>query len=314
MTYKKRILVIDDTNDYGLLVSNSFAADEQIEVVTSTSARNELRNKLRYDFYIIYIHHDGLRADLGVLVKFVYRFLNHMNPMLIAITSSREVAMSTTIPGVGFLPKSLSIEVLHKQALNAIGILSANRSINDVSHLPGNYAIDATLRGKMERGEKFVLVYIDIDKFKPYTDYYGLYNAGRLIAFLADVLHKAVARHGSNRDFIGHVGGDDFVLILNDYDYAEAIGNEIIEQFDNNVSRFYSADDVEKGYIEVLNRKGIKDRFGFITLSIAMVSNEFNTFATTDEVYKRMMHAKDEAKQISGSVMLCDTSRNPAAQ
>ena len=309
MIYKKRILLIDDTDKMVSLLSNAFANDQRIELVCSTSARNDLRNKLSYDYYIIYIHHDGLMADLHNLVGYLYSFLNYMKPVILAFTSDRETIKSIVVPGVGFIPLPINIDVIHQQALNAIDILSANRSINDVSHLSGNYAIDATLRDKIEKGDRFVLVYIDIDKFKPYTDYYGLFMAGQLIGFLTELLSKAVAQYGSKDDFIGHIGGDDFVLILNDYAYAEAVGNEIISQFDANVSKYYEPEDLERGYIEVLNRKGEKDRFGLISLSIAMVSNEFRTYNSTDEVYKRMMLAKDEAKQISGSVMLCDTSK-----
>ncbi|MBR2193258.1 MAG: diguanylate cyclase [Bacteroidaceae bacterium] len=309
MGVKKRILLIDDTQEIADAMREAFTADSDVELICSSSARNHLRKVLHYDYYIIYIHHDGLVADLHNLVDFMTGFLNGMKPVLLAITSDEATMVSTIIPGVGFLPKPVSIDVLHKQALNAISILSVNRSINDISHLPGNYAIDITLRDKIEKGEKFVLVYLDIDKFKSYTDYYGLNKANLLIAFLAKVLRKTVRKYGSKKDFIGHVGGDDYVLILNDYDYAEKIGHEVIQQFEESIQSFYNAEDNEKGYIEVLNRKGKKERFGVVSLSIAMVSNEFHHFASTDEVYQQMMEAKNEAKQISGSVMLCDHSK-----
>jgi GGDEF domain-containing protein len=309
MQIKKRILLIDDIGKVATAMQEAFANDKGIELVCSSSARNELRNKLGYDYFIIYINHEGLMADLRNLVAYVTAFLNYMNPVMLAFSSDYEIMSTSVIPGLGFLPLPLNVDVIHKQALNAIDILSANRSINDVSHLPGNFAIDATLRDKIEKGDRFVLVYIDIDKFKPYTDYYGLYMAGQLIGFLTEILSTAVAHYGSKNDFIGHIGGDDFVLILNDYSYAEDIGNEIIRRFDDGISQYYEPEDLERGYIEVLNRKGEKDRFGPISLSIAMVSNEFRHFDSTDEVYKRMMMAKDEAKQISGSVMLCDTSK-----
>ncbi len=195
MIYKKRILLIDDTDKMVSLLSNAFANDQRIELVCSTSARNDLRNKLSYDYYIIYIHHDGLMADLRNLVGYLYSFLNYMKPVILAFTSDRETIKSIVVPGVGFIPLPINIDVIHQQALNAIDILSANRSINDVSHLSGNYAIDATLRDKIEKGDRFVLVYIDIDKFKPYTDYYGLFMAGQLIGFLTELLSNAVAQY-----------------------------------------------------------------------------------------------------------------------
>lgn len=309
MEYNKRILVIDDTGQLSTMMKEAFTEDEGVEVTCSSSARNDLRKILRYDYFLIYIHHDGLIADLHNLVDYVTAFLNYTKPVIYAITSDASAMATIDIPGLGFMPKPINIDVLHKQILNAIDMLSANRSINDVSHLPGNYAIDTTLREKIQKNEKFVLVYLDIDKFKPFTDYYGLYRANLLIAYLAEVLNKATAHYGSKRDFIGNVGGDDFVLILNDYEHAEDIGHEIIQQFDNHISQFYTQEDRDKGYIEVLNRKGVKERFGLISLSIAMVSNEHQHFDSTDEVYVKMMKAKEKAKQISGSVMLFDRSK-----
>lgn len=309
MKYLKRLLLIDDTDEISSAFISAFANDDFVKLITSSSDFDDLKEKLRYDFFIIYIHHDGLKTDIHLLVDFLTKRLNYIKPMILAISSDHETLVSTDLPGVGFLPKPVNIKFLHQQALNTISILSTNRSINDVSHLPGNYAIDATLRKKIEAGEKFVLVYLDIDKFKPYTDHYGLYRAGLLIGFLADILNYSVRKYGLKNDFVGHVGGDDFVLILNDYDYAESIGAEIIYAFDNNIEKFYDAEDLKNGYIEVLNRKGQLERFGLISISIAMVSNQHVKYSTTDAVYKRMMIAKDEAKQISGSVMLCDTSR-----
>ena len=104
MKYKKRILLIDDTDKMVGVLSEAFAKDDDIELVCSSSARNELRNKLGYDYYIIYIHHDGLVADLRNLVIFVTGFLNYMNPVILAFSSDLETMHSIVIPGVGFLP------------------------------------------------------------------------------------------------------------------------------------------------------------------------------------------------------------------
>ena len=306
--YKKQILVIDDTGEVSTAMREAFSHDEGIKLTCSSSRRDELRSKLRHGIYIIYIHHDGLVADLKMLVNYITAYLNNINPVFIAFSSDEATLTSTNIPGVGFVPKPLNIDVLHSQALNAIDILSANRSINDLSHLPGNYAIDSILREKLQKKEKFVLIYLDIDKFKPFTDYYGLFKASTLIYFLGQVLQSAITQYGNRQDFIGHIGGDDYVLILNDYGYDETIGHYIINRFEEKVREFYNDEDWEKGYIEVLNRKGVKERYAPISLSLASVSNEHLNFNKTGEIYEKMMLVKKKAKQISGSVMLCDTS------
>lgn len=306
--FKKQILVIDDTGEVSTAMREAFSHDEGIELICSSSRRDELRGKLRHDIYVIYIHHDGLLADMKTLVEYITAFLNSIKPVLIAFSSDEATLTSVAIPGVGFVPKPLNIDVLHSQALNAIDILSANRSINDLSHLPGKYAIDAIMQDKIQKGGKFVLVLLDIDKFKPFTNYYGLFKANLVITFLANVLRSVVAQFGKHQDFIGHLDSDDYILILNEYGYEETIGQHIIGRFEEKVKDFYTAKDWANGYIEVLNLKGVKERFGPITLSLASVSNEHTTFKTTEEVFEKIMLTIKKAKQIKGSVMLSDTS------
>lgn len=149
-------------------------------------------------------------------------------------------------------------------------------------------------------------MYLDIDKFKAFTDYYGLYRANLIIKYLANLIVENVVKFGSPDDFIGHVGGDDFVIIFNDYESAKVVGDKIIEDFDLNVPSFYDEEDLENNYISVLNRQGVLQRFGIVTLSVTVLSNEFKDYNSTDEVYKQMMVIKREAKMVGGSILLQD--------
>lgn len=304
----KRILIIDDTGEVCGMFREALAGESGIELICSSSDLDELAAKIRYDIFIIDFHSDGLKTDLTRLVGFVKSHLDRVQPLMLAVTSDPLSVLKLGIKGLGVMPKPIVPKYLLAQTVNTLSILASNRSINDVTHLPGNYVINYALRRKIDSGEKFVLIYLDIDKFKPYTDYYGIRRASALIAYLGDVLAKAVVKHGKPGDFVGHVGGDDYVLILNDYGYAQKIGDEVIRLFDENIKDFYSAEDYERGYIEIVNRKGIVERFKPISVSLAMVSNEHHKFSTTAEVYERMGKVKDDAKQISGSVMLCDTA------
>lgn len=310
MRHIQKLMIIDDIREMSDTYHRIFDGDENIQIVSSSSDFEELKAKLRYDFYIINIHCDGLKKELKELVAFIRRFLDQVKPYMLAITSERKRIAAMNIPGLSLMPKPVNPDYLYDQTKNSLNMLAANRSIDDITHLPGNYVIDTTLRRKIKEQDKFVLIYLDIDKFKPYTDYYGVYKAGVLIKFLADLLTETVTKYGCENDFVGHVGGDDYVLILNDFGYAEKIGQEVIRRFDESIASFYAPEDLERGYIEILNRKNQLCRFRLISVSVAMVSNEHLKFTTTDEVYKHMMKVKEEAKQISGSVMLCDTSKN----
>ena len=167
-------------------------------------------------------------------------------------------------------------------------------------------AINDVLKDKIDNHSKFTVMYLDIDKFKAFTDYYGLYRANLIIKYLANLIVENVVKFGSPDDFIGHVGGDDFVIIFNDYESAKVVGDKIIEDFDLNVPSFYDEEDLENNYISVLNRQGVLQRFGIVTLSVTVLSNEFKDYNSTDEVYKQMMVIKREAKMVGGSILLQD--------
>lgn len=92
------------------------------------------------------------------------------------------------MPNVSFLSKSVGPEIVSKQLENSIRIMEYNRSINDISHLPGNMVINDIMNIKLKNHENFSIVYIDIDKFKSFTDYYGLYRAGKVIQFLTNLI------------------------------------------------------------------------------------------------------------------------------
>ena len=182
-----------------------------------------------------------------------------------------------------------------------------SKSVNDVSHLPGNYVINHVMEIKLQRNADFVVMYLDIDKFKAFYDYYGIYRSGQVIKYLSDLVIDLIEEYGEPEDFVGHVGGDDFVIICNDYKRAKIIGEKIIEGFDANISNFYDESDLENGYIEVLNRNSVMEKFPVVTLSIVSISNEVKDYSNTDEIYRDMMIVKKEAKQTMGSILVHNT-------
>ncbi len=208
------------------------------------------------------------------------------------------------MPNVSFLSKSVGSEIVSKQLENSIRIMEYNRSINDISHLPGNMVINDIMNIKLKNHENFSIVYIDIDKFKSFTDYYGLYRAGKVIQFLTNLILELVDEYGSLKDFIGHVGGDDFVVIFNDYETAKMFSERLIDRFDEKVADYYDEIDVEREYIEVLNRKGVPEKFPLITVSLINVSDKSGKYESTNDIYQEMMRLKKEAKQTMGSILL----------
>jgi GGDEF domain-containing protein len=174
-----------------------------------------------------------------------------------------------------------------------------------LTRLPGNIAIEQVLKGKMLHDEKFALCYIDLDDFKAYNDRYGYARGSELIKLTGEVIHRAKSEHGDPDDFIGHIGGDDFVLITSP-DNIEPVCQAIITAFDDAVPAHYDADDRAHGYIEGTDRYGVTRRFPLMSISIAVVSDARRTFTSPLEIARVATEVKDYVKSLPGSNYLVD--------
>jgi len=174
-----------------------------------------------------------------------------------------------------------------------------------LTRLPGNMAIEQVLQGKMEHGEKFALCYIDLDDFKAYNDRYGYAKGSDLIKMTGEVLYRSKDEYAEAQDFVGHIGGDDFVLITSP-DIVEQVCKAIISEFDSLISDYYHADDLEKGFIEGTDRYGVKRRFPIMSISIAVVSDVKRSFTSPIEIAKVATEIKDYVKSLPGSNYLID--------
>lgn len=153
------------------------------------------------------------------------------------------------------------------------------------------------------------MIYIDLDNFKAYNDIYGFLKGDQIIKFTAKIILKNVHTDEYEDSFVGHIGGDDFVAIVSETDY-ERICQNIITDFDSNVSKFFTEDDVNRGYFEVANRKGIMEQFPLTSISIGVVEVEVGRFANVLEIGEAGASVKHLAKTIQGSTYVIDRRKN----
>jgi diguanylate cyclase (GGDEF)-like protein len=176
---------------------------------------------------------------------------------------------------------------------------------NPLTDLPGNVLITEEIKYRLKQPEPFVFMYIDLDNFKAFNDTYGPARGDRVIRLLADILTEKVRGQSGSTDFIGHIGGDDFVVITSPAN-AEQISKLIIEAFDERVRLLYDASDLERGYLPGTDRQGMTRQFPIMTLSIGAVSNAQRTFTDHEEMVRVAAEMKQFAKQQANSYYALD--------
>ncbi len=166
--------------------------------------------------------------------------------------------------------------------------------------LPGNLAIEKEIERRVSEKKLFSLCHVDLDNFKPFADKYGYAWGSEVIKEVGDILIKHLHRTDNGDDFVGHVGGDDFIIV------SEPVGTEqkcqnIIDEFDRRIMRFYSEKDRQKGFIIGKDRQGNQQMFPLITMTIAIVTDNGTHFQGPLDMAKRAAELKEYAKTLPGS-------------
>jgi diguanylate cyclase (GGDEF)-like protein len=176
---------------------------------------------------------------------------------------------------------------------------------NPLTKLPGNVAIDREVAKRWSSRERFSVCYCDIDNFKAYNDRCGYEAGDKIILHTAHILVDAVAGFGRADDFVGHIGGDDFVFLTIPV-FQENICKEIIARFDETIPSFYNEEDRERGYFEIENRRGELETFPLMTITIAAINNVRKQFESPHIISERAAEIKKYLKQFEGSNYLSD--------
>jgi len=189
---------------------------------------------------------------------------------------------------------------------NQLKTRRAQLQSNALTGLPGNVLIETELSRRITQGEHFAFLYIDLDAFKAYNDYYGYARGDQVIRLLASLLHEQIERYGKSGDFVGHIGGDDFVIITAP-DRAQLIADAIKVTFNAHIPTQYDEADLKRGHIEVLSsRQGGVKPFAIMAITISVVSNVGRDIQHSAQVSDIAREVKRRGKSIEGSVVLWD--------
>ena len=304
---KKVILAVDDSA-LMLKALSDILENEGYEVITARNGIEGIKkvNELRPNLVLLDVvmpEMDGfevcriLRDDVS----------NNLIPIIMLTSQSDE---SDRLEGLelgadDYITKPYNEREVVIRVRNTLKRIDRNRNANPLTGLPGNIEIQTEINRRISNNMMFAALYPDLDNFKAYNDVYGFANGDKAIVMTAKFLLDAVKMRGTNHDFIGHVGGDDYVIIT-EVNKVDAICREIIKKFDENVLSLYNDKDKKLGYIQATNREGVATKFPLMSISIGVASNEKRPFYNHIQVAEAAAEVKKKAKGISGSAYAVD--------
>jgi diguanylate cyclase (GGDEF)-like protein len=196
---------------------------------------------------------------------------------------------------IGILAKSFTFMTQRLKILE-----ETNLDASPLTGLPGNAAIENRIKELLASRQLFSLCQVDLDNFKPFVDKYGYAWGSEVIKAVADIIKRYVADESSEDIFIGHIGGDDFVVIAQP-EKTRSICRVLVDDFAEEMRRFYKAEDAQNGYILGKDRQGVLQKFPLITVTAAIVTDDGSRFTNPLDMAMTVAELKEYAKSLPGS-------------
>ncbi len=300
------VYIIDDDDASIVIFRELFKNDPEYKFTSVKTEQIDIA--LKNIPFLIVINEDAIDRDVVDLCRKIRKDEDNSITPVIVVSSKgeREHRLKIMQESIEyFIKKPVDEHYLYYTVKNLNRLLSTNRRISPLTGLPGNVQIHAELKKRILKKEAFCVLYLDLDNFKAYNDVYGFLKGDQIIEFTAETIMKCIHDSGMDNTFIGHIGGDDFIALVPG-NSCEKLCQNILAHFDNNVKKYFTEQDIEKGYIEVANRKGIIEQFPLTSLSIGVVvadEGRFNNILEIGEIGAQVKHA---AKSVMGSSYAVD--------
>lgn len=306
----QRILIADDETDIRLLLRTGlelegFTVLEACDGVEAIAmAQDHAPDLIVLDLMMPKI--DGVEVCNRLRASFATRNIPVI--MLTARASRDNKRDGLSLGANDYVTKPFDMKELMLRVRNTLDWSRQQRSASPLTGLPGNHSINAEIRRRLGEERPFALLQIDIDNFKSFNDYYGYSRGDEAIQLLARILTESAQRIGGSDGFVGHIGGDDFVMLCS-CELAEAFGEEVLAWFNTATAELYDSEDRERGYVEVLNRRHVVERFPLMSLTIALVSTDRVPVTHLAQLIDIAQELKAHGKGIPGSVMVGERRR-----
>lgn len=306
----QEISIIDDDINLTDKLKRIFETEKDYIFTNVSSSNIEQTGKDIPD--LIIINEDGINVDVVDICHYIRNYSeNSITPiMVISSNIDKNHRLDILKNNVEYFIKSpMDDEYIYYTIRNIIRLMSSNRKVSPLTGLPGNLQIQVELKKKLLKKEEFAIIYFDLDNFKEYNDTYGFLKGDEVIKFTAKTILKVMHQYKLEDSFVGHIGGDDFVGIISDVDY-ERLCQDIITKFDNGIIEYFNEEDIERGYLEVANRKGIIEQFPITAISIGVVKVLPGEYTNPLEIGEVGAQVKHLAKTQTGSAYVINRRKN----
>ncbi|NTW00180.1 MAG: response regulator [Oscillochloris sp.] len=306
---RQHILIVDDELDIAQLIAAQFADEGYLTTVVGSGTEVlQIVREQQFDLILL----DLLLPDIDgftVLGGLRVQPETQLTPIILlsAINSPADKVRGLQLGADDYITKPFSDVELNARVQAAMRRSEREGGANPSTRLPGNIAIERAISQRIEQQDSsgFAVCYCDIDNFKAYNDTYGFLKGDAVIQRTAQILLDTVREYGNPDDFVGHIGGDDFVVITS-LERLDVVCNKVLERFDATAPLFYDREARTRGYISGEDRQGRPTNFPLVSISVIAVSSRLHSISHPGEVAQRSVEPKKRAKLIPGSVLIID--------
>lgn len=301
------ILVVDDDPDIARFVEvNLRSAGYDVSVASDGEEALDKAATLRPDLVLLDVMMP--RIDGFEVAQRLRRNPQTSNTSIIMLTAkalSTDKVLGLTAGADDYIIKPFDPIELLARVKGTLRRAKEMRNLSPLTGLPGNIRIQEEIERMVRDDRPFAVLYSDLDNFKAYNDQKGFVRGDRLIQTTARIIQDAVVEFAGSDGFVGHVGGDDFVAVTPP-EIAEDVAKRIVERFDAEIHEFYEKSDLDQGYVEVEDRKGVLQRLPLVGVSVGIATTLVRKFAHYGEAVAVATEMKQFAKRESRSSFAID--------